>query len=182
MTDKKSVVVPTKPGAAGKLLLKMLAEKREKEVAEIKRNSEQGSCFVQCSTKPDKGYVMMMGIINDTATVYEIKPYHGGSSGSEKPVSTKNIRVGNFEIGEGVNANCPACGNAGRFVCQCGVYSCLPAKATRHSCPACKAKVNSFHTVSYINAGQSGGRSTSSKAGNTALPKGGSGLFLGRRK
>ena len=81
--------VPTTPGAAGKLLLKMLAEKREKEAAEMRRGSREATCFVQCSSKPDKGYSMMMGIIDDTATVYEIKAFNGAGSGLAKPVSIR---------------------------------------------------------------------------------------------
>lgn len=166
MADRKNEIAPSSQKAASKWILKKLAEKREGQAQEAKRNAKEASCLVQCASKPGKGYIMLMRLEGDKATVYDVKALYGSGGGSSTS-SAQNLRINDYDIEPGVSDRCPACGNEGRFICSCGTYSCLPANAKQHVCPGCKSKSTSFRTISHIDVSQAKNRHGSSKTGST---------------
>lgn len=150
MTDKKNAIAPASQKTASKMILKKMGAKRKSAAEEARRNSEEATSFIQCSTYPAKGYSLMMLIKDETATVYKLQPFDGNSSGSSKPTSTKNLRVSNVEFAPGVISKCSACGSDNRFICTCGTNSCIADNAKSHTCPSCKSVTTSFGSASHI--------------------------------
>lgn len=178
MADKKTEIAPTTQKAARNRMLQKMAKKRDEKEAAIKAASE-ASRFVQCSTYTDKGFIFLIRIKGNVAHIYDKKPVQPGAKASSDN-SAKNLHLTSFELESGTTLDCPCCGNSTIFTCQCGHYSCLPEG--KHVCPSCGSvtKPHQRSTVYDLNA--TGGGNRSDTKSKPSLPKGGNGLFLGRRK
>lgn len=179
MSDKKSQVVPAGQVSARQRMLQKMADKKNAGLAKYD-GKKKASRLVRCSTHPDKGFLLSLYLENDTAHVYEKQPTIiniGPATGAP----AEEIKASNVEFENGVTGACMSCSNENWFVCPCGTYSC-GERTKNHKCPNCKQVTKTKDMHDYDGMEASAGANRPKGKSRDALPKSGSGLFLGFKR
>ncbi len=194
MSDKKNQVVPAKLTSSAERMLAKLASKNSPGIAnpegknignkvageKAAGSKKKATRLIRCSTHTTKGCIVSMYLHNDTAHIYAKDPTTISNEKSNT-ADASEIEATDIKLENGITMGCMTCSGDTWFACHCGTYSCLSSSSVKHTCPSChhvtkRKNIYDAHGLSATTGSSVKGTS------QTALPKGGSGLYLGNKE